>query len=113
MLRSFIEQFLQNTPSRYALYLKCLGIKFVEVNSSIKFCPGADCDKCLQSNNITLKEVQCSCGTKFCFKCKEPVHRPCDCQDTRSWKDLVEKEQANAQWLSINTKVCPWCNKHV
>lgn len=85
----------------------------MEINLTIKFCPGVDCDKCIQSPNTFLKEVTCTCGTVFCFRCKEPVHRPCECGDTRAWKELVEKEQANAQWLSIHTKICPWCNKHV
>lgn len=79
----------------------------------MKFCPGVDCNKCICSKESTLKEVTCDCKTRFCFKCREKVHRPSDCFEARKWKDIVEKEEANAKWLSLNTKICPWCHKNV
>jgi ariadne-1 len=79
----------------------------------MKFCPGADCNKCISSDNSTLKEVACDCGTKFCFGCILPVHRPCECSDVTKWKQSVLVDEANEKWLTLHTKICPFCKKHV
>lgn len=82
-------------------------------NINVKFCPGADCNYFIQSENSSLKSVECYCGTVFCFKCKNEVHRPCTCDEAEKWKDKVLKEEANIDWIIKNTKVCPFCKKFV
>lgn len=87
--RSLIERMLEDDKRKAQKFLKGLGDKFLECNPTMKFCPGADCDKCLCAANATLKEVRCDCGTRFCFGCCLPVHRPCECTYVTLWKESV------------------------
>ena len=49
----------------------------------------------------------------FCFRCSNDDHSPCTCEERQKWLEMVLKEEADAKWMALNTKLCPWCNKAV
>ena len=91
LLESTVKEIINSSPSISQKYTKYLCERFVETNPNIKFCPGADCKFCIYSENTFLNEVECYCGYKFCFRCRNEVHRPCSCSDVVRWKEIVMK----------------------
>ena len=52
---------------------------FVEDNAKLEWCPAPGCENAVESLADAIGEaldVTCSCGSSFCFNCKEEAHRP-------------------------------------
>lgn len=81
--------------------------------SSMTYCPGLDCEMVAVGSEVT--KVVCSCGTRYCFKCKEPDHEPCSCDNYKSWKVRANEEGLNVLWINENTQRCPklGCNNPI
>ncbi|KAJ4788092.1 RING/U-box superfamily protein [Rhynchospora pubera] len=74
-------------------------------------------------------EVECVCGTQFCFNCLSKAHSPCTCHIWDMWVKRCEVQGQNIGWIEINTnveverqsiswiaenaKVCPGCGNAV
>lgn len=86
---------------------------FVETSKYLAYCTGVDCNKIIQPKSTSMKEVMCSCGTKFCFSCKEDLHPPAPCDIVKKWMTEVKKDEANVRWIAVNTKICPFCKRPV
>ena len=71
------KKFLSKTD--YAKYENYVLKSFVELSSKTKWCPGKDCDKACESKYEEQIDVQCGCGTEFCFSCTKEAHKPINC----------------------------------
>ena len=55
--------------------------------------------------------VTCHCSLDYCLKCQRPWHQPAPCELVQKWE---EKHMDHSQeWLIINTKPCPNCNRRI
>lgn len=109
---------LEATLSRKdAARMKQVAIEnFVEKSSDIVWCPGVDCGKAVRilGGYGQPTDVLCAwCQSEFCFSCMEEGHRPVDCQVVKFWKAKNDKESLNMEWLVVNTKGCPGCNRPI
>ena len=73
----------------------------------------------IKSNLHYAREINCLCGTSYCFKCSTESHSPCPCEMNQKWIELKkdfdfissnEKEKSNKS-IESNTKECPNCHK--
>lgn len=87
--------------------------KFVDMHKESTWCPNQACAKVVLLIDRTQQGlVQCSCGTKFCFFCKElGGHDPLNCKQWKSWHDylkLFERDSATAseKWIAENSREC-------
>ena len=96
--------------NKYEKYVRYNIMSFVQVSSSLKFCPGDSCDLAVQYHtNGVARDVECLCGSKFCFGCTKIVHHPATCQVACRWIEKNESDSKNAVWILANTKICPIC----
>ena len=97
------------------LYWKQLCKQFTDNNKYVKWCPEPGCEYLFQQidASIQLNEVECRCGTVFCFKCERLSHSPCSCEDYESWLMKASAESENVKWIMANTKKCPGCHKAI
>ncbi len=58
--------------SRYELQ------QFVNVAKNMAWCPNPSCGNAFVATGPVLT-AQCTCGTRFCFKCSRESHEPCRC----------------------------------
>lgn len=94
-------------------YNKALLKNFTDFNSDIKWCPSPDCGICVRVPGHMMKEIECECGTNFCFGCGKEGHRPCDCEMVERWLKKNKSESENVKWLIAHTKQCPQCHKYI
>ncbi|CAK64645.1 unnamed protein product (macronuclear) [Paramecium tetraurelia] len=87
--------------------------KFVECSRYLAYCPAVNCNKIIKPKFTSTKEVTCLCQTKFCFYCKEELHPPCPCDLVKKWLVVLKNDQANQDWIRLNTKQCPFCKQFV
>jgi len=45
--------------------------------------------------------------------CSNENHLPADCKTTSEWMVKHNSEAENVNWIIINTKQCPMCNKSI
>eukprot|EP00227_Mantoniella_beaufortii_P007612 CAMPEP_0197594376 /NCGR_PEP_ID=MMETSP1326-20131121/20400_1 /TAXON_ID=1155430 /ORGANISM="Genus nov. species nov., Strain RCC2288" /LENGTH=510 /DNA_ID=CAMNT_0043160539 /DNA_START=351 /DNA_END=1879 /DNA_ORIENTATION=- len=90
---------------------------WVDDNPKVKWCTGAGCENVVEIGNGTAGEgpvdVQCTCGTSFCWSCQEEAHRPVDCETVRKWLIKNSAESENMNWILANTKPCPECKRPI
>lgn len=86
---------------------------FTGYNSDIRICPGITCNICIKCDSYASKEIVCSCGTVFCFKCGKESHRPCSCEIIEKWEYRSKSDTDNDKWLKANTKTCPHCKQRI
>lgn len=89
-------------------YRQALAHRFIKNNPSYKLCVNGDCEMFIFRNDKKVTEVECRCGTKFCFLCGEEAHRPSSCQDIQRWKVAIYKDDST-NWLRRYTSMCPHC----
>ena len=83
---------------------------FVTGSSSLKFCPGASCSRVVEYHSSGFsRDVECPCGTTFCFGCEKVAHRPVPCDVALKWLEKNASDSENANWILANTKICPKC----
>ena len=115
LLYEIIQTILSQGENKIFLsrYHKLLCELFSTANTSYQCCSGIDCTNCIKREDFNVTSVKCICGKVFCFRCKNDDHSPCSCEERSKWLEMVMKEEADAKWMSLNTKICPWCNKAV
>ncbi|CAL9158720.1 unnamed protein product [Musa hybrid cultivar] len=87
---------------------------YVEDNDNIKWCPSnPHCGNAIRVDGSNVFEVECICGFQFCFNCSLEAHSPCSCQMWKLWVQKCGDESGNTDWIMVNTKPCPKCNKLV
>lgn len=105
--------FGEGSPQREKLQ-KLKAQKFVDLHPETAWCPKPGCGR---SISMLVKSqvpgypsvVACSCGTRFCFNCKElGGHEPVSCEAWHKWREEVEKVEkcATRRWLLDNSKEC-------
>ena len=82
--------------------------KFIEEDTSYRYCPGPDCTcvavRISKSAAITSnsQNVRCdTCRTSFCFGCGQSEHLPATCRDIKQWNLLKGSSQF---WIKQNSK---------
>lgn len=110
---SFIKANTYDKQAIFMAYKNALSRRFIEESQSITWCPGTDCNYCVQVTDISSKDVHCKCGLVFCFRCKSELHPPVPCDIVKKWLAEIKKDEANLKWILINTKICPFCKKAV
>ncbi|KAK1282684.1 putative E3 ubiquitin-protein ligase ARI1 [Acorus calamus] len=89
---------------------------YIEDNRRARWCPSVPhCGNAIRAEGEDLhcNEVECACGLQFCFGCGGPPHSPCSCLMWEKWNKKNTDESENANYLTLNTKPCPKCSKHV
>jgi len=88
--------------------------KFIEEDSSYRYCSGPDCGCVAVRSNQSIAtfsrsvKVTCTtCTTSFCFGCGQDAHAPAKCQDITKWNHLQGSSQL---WVKHHSKPCPGCN---
>jgi hypothetical protein len=97
-----------------ALYILEMVIKknFLENNSDIKSCLNCNTNVICQGKSNT--EIDCACGTTFCFKCLRDGHRPCPCDMVFKWDTklfLYQNQQPKDTSTCKESKKCPKCKQ--
>lgn len=85
---------------------------FVSISKNMAWCPAAGCGNAFESRS-SVKNVTCSCGTQFCFKCSLEAHQPVDCSNLNIWLEKCGNESETANWILANTKKCPICSVRI
>ena len=97
----------------YKSYSKSMIKNYTSNSSDLKWCPDPKCGRAIQCELHGNKDIECSCGTRFCFSCGKNAHRPCSCEMVYFWDMKNNSESENILWLKANTKPCPNCNKNI
>ena len=58
-----------------------------------------------------IVDIQCKCGTSFCFGCNKQAHTPIKCDTLAVWDKKVADGagETGDGWIKLNTKPCPKC----
>lgn len=102
MPHSFFEKYLKGDDQK--TYQKWFCKSYTDDNKNVRWCPYQGCDYCVEYKEYGISDVQCKCGNSFCFKCGQESHRPCSCENTRTWKTKNSNESENITWIMANTK---------
>ena len=99
---------------------KAIYKNFIDKNPDIKQCPNKSCHYYIKSNLHFAREINCLCGTSFCFKCSRESHYPCPCEIIKKWTEIDNKfyytstdEEKSNKWIEANTKECPNCHQKI
>ncbi|KAJ6236378.1 e3 ubiquitin-protein ligase ari5-related [Anaeramoeba flamelloides] len=106
------EGFLKEVvdEENYKKYQWTLAKSFVSQNPENAWCPAPNCDRACTKGMIQRgTNVECSCGHRFCFNCKEEAHSPANCDDVAVWLKKCKDDSETFNWLMANTKPCPKC----
>ena len=107
------KKLFKDDKKELGIYNKCLMRNFTESNADIKLCPNPKCENIIKLPGHGMVDINCPCGTSFCFKCLKDSHRPCDCFMMEIWEKKANSDAENTKWLLINTKQCPNCKKYI
>ncbi|KAK2971050.1 hypothetical protein RJ640_017202, partial [Escallonia rubra] len=87
---------------------------YIEDNRRVKWCPSAPhCGNAIRVEDDEYCEVECACGLQFCFSCSSQPHSPCSCLMWNLWAKKCKDESETVNWITVNTKFCPKCQKPV
>eukprot|EP00197_Chlamydomonas_leiostraca_P004716 CAMPEP_0202867712 /NCGR_PEP_ID=MMETSP1391-20130828/9582_1 /ASSEMBLY_ACC=CAM_ASM_000867 /TAXON_ID=1034604 /ORGANISM="Chlamydomonas leiostraca, Strain SAG 11-49" /LENGTH=627 /DNA_ID=CAMNT_0049547775 /DNA_START=210 /DNA_END=2089 /DNA_ORIENTATION=+ len=105
-------------PGDYAKFEEFALRSFVEDNRKMAWCVGKHCDAAVECcvdrvAGEPLDVVCSSCGTAFCFNCKQEAHRPVSCDVVMKWVTKNSAESENVTWIMANTKPCPKCHRPI
>jgi ariadne-1 len=95
-------------------YLQNRMLSYVTNHHVIKYCPSIPhCGLAIRLNSDTesmsLSEVKCQCGHKFCFGCLQAPHQPATCEMIKKWMKQMREDNANLAWVEEMCKQCPGC----
>lgn len=110
---SLFNKYLSDDETSLKNYIHGMHKNFTDHNTDIKWCPSKGCDACVRCDSKSNKEIDCICGSTFCFKCSKEGHRPCQCDMIDAWDKKNQSESENVKWLQANTKQCPKCKKYI
>jgi len=84
------------------------------VNRTIKWCPHPSCTYAVQALAGGVTDVRCeSCGTAFCFQCREDAHEPLSCAGLARWRVKCRDDSETANWFQAHARKCPNCNTFI
>ena len=110
------SKFLQDKKSLEKLD-KAIYKNFINRNNDIKQCPNENCHHYVKSSiHSYSQEVNCFCGTSYCFQCLKESHRPCSCELVEKFFSLnrtISLEDYDKKWIQANTKECPHCHQKI
>lgn len=87
---------------------------YIEDNKRVKWCPSTPhCGNAIRIEDDQFCEVECSCGSQFCFSCSSEAHSPCSCLMWELWVKKCRDESETVNWITVHTKSCPKCHKPV
>lgn len=86
---------------------------YVEQTSATRSCPGVGCKRLATYPKRVVREIQCHCGTQWCFGCGHEWHSPLTCQEIQAWMSTSGKHSEDLQWILANSKPCPRCNRPI
>lgn len=89
---------------------------YVECSRNRKWCPKPGCNYAVEFDGGEGEEtydVTCGCRHKFCWGCTEEQHRPLGCETVAKWGEKNTSEAENNDWILVNTKPCPKCDKKI
>ena len=92
---------------------KAIFKNFINRNEDLKQCPNPKCHFYAKSTMHSAREINCVCGTTYCFKCSKDTHRPCSCEMFSSWLRLNDSNKNDDKWIEANTKECPHCHQKI
>lgn len=101
------------TENLFKLYRKQLLSSFVDLNASIKWCPGKDCTFAVEFPKMTTRNITCKCGFSWCFYCRREAHEPISCKQLVKWNQLSNDEDIDSQWMFVHSKPCPSCHSNI
>ncbi|KAJ3674438.1 hypothetical protein LUZ60_005054 [Juncus effusus] len=98
-------------------FTRFLTESYVTDNSSVQWCPSTPpCGRAIRiaPRSDSFREVECLCGTRFCFNCLGEAHSPCPCRIWEMWTERTkDSEKRSLDWIADNAKVCPGCGNAV
>lgn len=108
------------TPELETGYLDRIAADYLQSHElSLKACPGPGCSRIIElTSSLAMLDldqymVECSCGTKFCFSCKNEWHLPVSCDLAKKWLNINGELTKNNLWLDKYTKPCPKCEARI
>ena len=110
---SYFLKYIADNPKDSESFTKATIKNFIEANKVIKYCPTPNCAAFVHCESKSNKEINCICGTNFCFKCLREGHRPCTCDMVEIWDKKNKSESENVKWMMVNAKQCPSCHKFI
>ncbi|CAD8072720.1 unnamed protein product [Paramecium sonneborni] len=90
-------------------YREILVKRMLENLPSYTWCPGIDCERVYQVQQISLR-YQCECGVKFCSNCKTESHYPISCQ---IYQKITEFKEPMQSWIKLDIFQCPNCKIYI
>ena len=106
------KKFITDTEAKKK-FEKALNKNYTDSNLDIKQCPNPKCEIFIKSFDHIAKDVECLCGTTFCFKCYKNSHRPCTCFMFDKWEKKCSSDTADDKWMKANCKECPHCHQKI
>ncbi|OAY76225.1 putative E3 ubiquitin-protein ligase ARI2, partial [Ananas comosus] len=111
VVRNFVSTSHQDIVDRFDRFLL---ESYIEDNNMVKWCPSVPhCGNAIRVKGDIICEVECTCGLQFCFSCLAEAHSPCSCLMWELWLKKCDEESATINWIAVNTKPCPKCQKPV
>ena len=92
---------------------KAIFKNFINRNEDLKQCPNPKCHYYSKSTMHSAREINCVCGSTYCFKCSKDSHRPCSCEMFEKWLRLHNSTKNDDKWIEANTKECPHCHQKI
>ncbi|XP_062005704.1 probable E3 ubiquitin-protein ligase ARI8 [Rosa rugosa] len=103
--------------AEYDKYKHYLLRSYVEHNrKKIRWCPAPDCKYAIKfdaPDRMSSYDVSCLCSHSYCWNCEEENHRPVFCETVKKWILKNADDSQNGQWIMVNTKPCPKCNRSI
>jgi ariadne-1 len=116
---SYFRGLLSNAGEKSARLIEkqeayCLR-NYIENSRSMNFCRAAHCELIAVATSAAHVDevVKCPCGYRYCFKCGEEPHQPCNCSQLSTWNDKCSNESETTNWIIANTKKCPKCSVRI
>jgi ariadne-1 len=111
------EDFIRQVASAKDLekLVQFTAAQYVDTNAALKWCPRAGCGRAISEKGA--KTLGCGntvakcggCQYRLCFSCMQEDHSPATCDQAKQWRDKLDDESDNDNWIAANTKPCPKC----
>ena len=96
---------------------KAIYKNYINRNKDIRQCPNEKCKYYAKSSiHSYSQEINCPCGTSYCFQCLKESHRPCTCELIDKFICLnrnTSLDDYDKRWIEANTKECPHCHQKI
>lgn len=103
-----VFEMLLDAP-RFERYERMLLQSFVDDNQCASWCTRAGCTAVVVHSK-RQRSVECTCGQRFCFRCKGPPHAPLPCDKYELWTSRDQGSASlDAKFIIDKTKPCPSC----